>query len=381
MNFPSKTLRSFIAIVACAALAGGCGDDDNPATDTIRPGNNQITPDAGRDADADASSELDSADEDSHEEEQPDSTEPDVEIPDEGALCDSVNLGRIGPNQSISSVGDLADAENGFHLSCAVGIARELVYRFSVEQPSRVTLRALSESVGSWSLQINHGTCAGSSELACFSSANQTFFAEAGVDYFLILEPTNRATQGQVNISLTTEALGCYPAASAVCVGDEIERCHADYTPSRSSCPAGCTDSACNGDTCENALEMDPSGHMLLEGSLDGLTDAYNFRGRQECFESGHALPTREKDLVIALNGLRAGQVVHVDASEDVGDQNDNAIFIVEDCAQTPICIAGGDSSDEKLRWEVPADGDYLLIIDLISTITDTFSYQITVDD
>src|SRR5690554_250858 len=377
MNLPSKILRSLIAIAACAAFAGGCGDDDNPGTGSITPGNNQVTPDAG--ADADISPEADSADEDSREE--ADITEPDAERPDEGPFCDSINLGTLGPNQSVSSIGDLADAENNFHLSCAAGIARELVYHFSVEQPSRVTLRALSETVGNWSLQINRGTCAESSELACFGSANQTFFAEAGIDYYLFLEPTDRASVGKVSLNLSTEALGCYPAASAVCNGDEIERCHTDYTPSTSTCPAGCSDDACDGDTCENALEMDPSGTMIVEGSLAGLTDAYNFRGRTECFESGNAVPTREKDIVVALNGLRAGQVVHIDASEELGDQNDNAIFIVEDCGAAPTCVAGGDSSDEKLRWEVPADGDYLVIIDLISTISDTFIYQITVDE
>ncbi|AWV90030.1 hypothetical protein DFR33_103362 [Bradymonas sediminis] len=383
--YQSKTLRLFVAIAACAALAGACGDDDAP-NGTITPGNNSApdaSDDASADADAgddgDATSDPDAAD--------PDTTSPDVEEPDttpedpKAELCDAPYLGTLAPNQSTSTVGDLASAENNFALSCAPGISRELVYRFAVEQPSRVRVRALSETIGNWNLQINTGTCEASARLACFGSGNQTFFAEPGIEYHLLLEPTNRASTGEVQVSIDTEAFACFPAKSATCNGDEIERCDVDYTMSSSTCPAGCSDDACNGDLCENAIEMDPSGTMRLEGSLAGLTNAYNFAGRTECFDSGEPLPTRGKDIVVALNGLRAGQTVNVDTSQDIGDTNDNAIFIVNGCDSTPTCLAGGDTFDEKLNWQVPADGDYLLIIDLISNTSDTFTYQITVDE
>lgn len=386
MNLKSKILRLFIATAACVVLAG-CGSDDDGGPGNIVPNNNAKN-DAGNTPDADVSTNSDADDDDA------DILAPDAQDPDTGDeagdtdtsqpdedLCGATNLGTLSANESISTTGDLASAENNIHLSCAAGIAPELMYSFSVEEPSRVSFRALSETIGTWSLQINRGVCDETSQLTCFETADQTFFAEADVIYHLLIEPSNRATTGEVKIYLETEALGCFPALSATCNGDEIERCEIDYTPSTSTCPEGCSNDTCNGDTCQNPIEMDPSGTMQLEGSLAGLTDTYNFNGRDECFESGNALPTRDKDLVVALNGLSAGQMVHVDASEDVGDANDNAIFIVQDCGATPTCIAGGDSADEKLDWEVPDDGDYLLIIDHISATSDLFSYQITVDE
>src|SRR5690554_4902149 len=141
MKFQSKILRIMIAIVACAAFAGGCGDDTEP-TGSITPNPNNTHPDAG--TNADTTPKTNGSDEDSSEDPDitaPDADGPDVDVPDEGPFCNTINLGVLGPNESIGTTFDFADASNEVQLSCAQGVvAKEIIVRFSVEQTSRIKI-------------------------------------------------------------------------------------------------------------------------------------------------------------------------------------------------------------------------------------------------
>lgn len=386
MNIQSKLLRLVIATAACAALASGCGDDDGP-TGSITPNHNHTTPDAGgADATEDTTPEQDSGDNDGGAD--PDGVSPDTEEPDggdtpsEGPFCDAVDLGVLGPNASAQTTLDLADATNEVTLSCSqAAIAKEMMVRFSVEQTSRVKINATSNIQYGLNLQINRGACEAPDEGACFNSGAQNIIAEAGVEYFLTLESAVGNSSGEIELTLETEALECYPTQSSTCDGDEVQQCKAGFEIATHTCSLGCEIDSCAGDTCENAIPMDPSGTMRLEGSLAGYTSNFNMRGRPECFDSGFALPTDGPDILVALNGLRAGQTVYVDTSQDIGDPHDNAVFITKGCAtSTPECVAGADDPNEKYEWVVTEDGDYTLIIDLIGRATSDFVYEVTID-
>ncbi len=294
-------------------------------------------------------------------------------------LCDGQDLGEIAADQSATASADLADAINAVEVSCSRPNTREIVFSFSLAQPSRVAISTSSTDVTDWNLQINQGDCDATREFVCFNNANETVFLEGGVEYHLIVEPGDRETSGQVQVDLTTEALGCFPSGSTQCAGGDVQICGNNFTPVTETCSHGCSGGSCSGDTCENAIAMDPSDSMLLEGELDAFRNTYNFGSRDECFDSGFGLSSRGTDIAVALDGLTAGQVVRVDASENVGDFNDNTIFVVDSCGATPSCVTGGD--DETLEWTAPTDGDYVLIIDTISEADHTFAYQIDIED
>jgi hypothetical protein len=364
-----------------------CGDDDDFGTNNgVGTLNNGTSADTGTDTTADASDafngedavggDVDAGGFDDSGDGGPDADTGGGETTD---LCNANSLGEISANGSGSATSYLGDAEDNFELSCASGSADELVYTFSLEQASRVTINPTSSAVSEWNLQINRGQCETTRRVACFNQGDEVVFLDAGVEYFVILEPSDGATSGQVTLELQTEALQCFPSGSTQCVGDDVQVCQSNFTPLTSSCSFGCSDDSCRGDTCENPIEMDPIGSMLVEGALSGFTSEYNFGSRDECFASGFGLSSRGSDVTVALDGLSTGQIVHVDASQVAGDFNDNTIFIVDSCGSTPACVTGGD--DETLDWEVPADGDYVLIVDTVSESEDSFAYQIDIED
>lgn len=354
-----------------------CGDDDEFTDNGIGSGNNQLVDTSVGDTGADADSSTfddtgadggspDAADEDTG------NVRPRIEV------CGGTDLGEIGADQSTSGTAASPTAREDIELSCSADPRAPVVFSFSLERASRVSLTASSPGISDFNLQFNQGPCDSAERFVCFNRGSEVVFLDAGVDYHVLVEPgSDRSTP--IKLDIATEVLECFPSGSTRCVGDEVEVCGSGFTPTTHSCAIGCSNDACTGDTCESAIPMDPSGSMRLEGSPSGFRDMYNFGSRDECFESGFSIDSGGPDVAVALDGLSAGQVVSVDASREVGDVNDNTIFIVDGCADTPTCVAGDDA--EQFDWEVPADGDYVLIIDLVSVSDDSFVYQIDIED
>lgn len=365
-------------------LVGCGGDDDDGAilpgpsypshpSDTGDPDAGGLEPDASRDAEESADTS-------------PDAAEAGGDGSDAGPgdarrepYCHAIDLGVIAPDGSSRVTVDMADAANRVQPSCTPGVAKEMIFSFSTERTSRVEIRPVSAQIGDLLLQIDRGPCAETEEVACFDSGAQNMIAEAGVEYYLLLESATGAASGELELVLDTEALECFPAASSSCADDEtVLYCGSGFVERSHTCSLGCSDGACAGEYCDNQIPMDSDGFMRLEGSLDGYTSRFNMRDRAECFDSGLPLATDGPEVLVALPGIQAGQVVRIDVSEEVGDFNDNAVFIVEDCGRTPTCVAGSDA--EKYEWIAAEDGDYTLIIDTVSTASSEFVYEIAVE-
>lgn len=385
MNKGLKT-SPWLVLLLAAILVGlpACGDDTSgdKGGGGIIGGNNR--PDASGDVFAPDAQDDTNAPGDDVQDQDTDAGDTNNGPPPTGVFCEATNLGALAGGESKTVLADFSTATSKVQPSCKRGIAKEVVFRFKTTERSSI-FASLGDSEiynDDWVLQINHGSCGNIERLACFEGMPQGFIAEPGLDYYLVLEPLYNDTPADpVELTVRAESIACSPVGKTECSGEDLLYCQSDFTQVARACAYGCSDDACNGDICQNAIPMDSSGTMILEGSLEGFSNKFNFAGKPECFASGVPLTTNAPEVLVALNGLTSGQVVRVDTSEAVGDDNDNAIFIIKGCSSSaPTCVPGVGTDLETLEWTVTEDGDYTLVIDLISAQSPDFAYKIVVE-
>lgn len=388
MNQLSKLFLFFgLLLLSVGIGVSGCGDDEDDDPGEI------ISPGANNNSDAGLKDTLD-PDATSPDIAQPDATapdaldgDPDAESPDTNddagpsepnpnALCDGHDFGVIGADQSVTTTADFSDAEDHLKLSCGGQDISELVFSFAVEQPSIVRIAPTSALVGAWRMQIHRGDCEDAARVVCYDRGDETVIVEPGQTYHVVLEPSQQLDDGAVELTLETEAIGCFPNTPARCEGDERVSCDQFFEEVIETCDLGCNDAHCAGDICAEPIEFSPDadGVMQLEMSIAGYTNQVNMRSRDECFDSGYIYSTEGRDLFVALNGVQAGQVVRVDTT-DPG--NDSMIFLLDGCGAQDACLSGQHT--REFEWEVEEAGDYILLIDHISALTMDVRYQISV--
>jgi len=167
----------------------------------------------------------------------------------------------------------------------------------------------------------------------------------------------------------------CSSVGSRECVGDTaVLACERFFIPAQYECGAlGCTAGACTGDVCANAIEV-PFADLPVTIDLPTL-EGYS---SQFEFDACQSLEFEGPELVFRVTGISTGDVLSIDASEDVGNERDSAIFVTETCAETS-CLAEEDLLD-ALSWTSTIDGEVFVTVDRLRRTPDTVDGHFVVE-
>lgn len=368
-----------VAVLAVAGLLWGCNGPDNGGNGGLVFNQNQEEPDVGHDAD-----------------ETPD--------PCAGVTCEAGQVcvegicqqGGADPGYSCAEPYDLGTLSGGLtqqnanplgqpdliRTGCsAQGGSAEAVFRFEVAQAAVLRIdvdRAFEEiPVGIMAKEIREGSCV-SAEAAVECSINPiTFQAVAGQEYFLVVEMNNDPENiNEFVLEIDVEEFACSPPGARTCEGGESTLCFGGTEERVSQCAAECADGTeCAGTACGSALEVRESG--TFTGDYAAYQNRFDFSEAPSCSTEGTTgVSSPGRDVVFSLPGLTQGQTVKVDK----GDLGLALLAVMSSCAESEAVCVTGDTTAGTLDWEVPADGDYYVVISPRTTVSGQFEYTIEID-
>ena len=292
-----------------------------------------------------------------------------------------------------------ATVKSAYQTSCGFGIAPEQAFAFSFDAPVQLKITLNSNSGTRMAYELIEGPCEEPGAPRFCATNSQVFLAQADTEYIIIVEPEANQARGTFELEVEVKPLACLPVSSKRCDGDDVKRCVAGGLREDSiTCGAPCVDDTCGADSCGNAVVVNPGDYPFsFAAAAAGYVSSITFEGDNSCAnpdrgilpgetnnadptgESDPSLPTPGQDVHFTLKGLTAGQLLTVDASEAAGDAADSAIFILDSCDKSE-CLFAKDLGDVVSQWEVPADGDYLVIVDRLSSSDQDLGVLINVE-
>lgn len=284
-----------------------------------------------------------------------------------GDLCSSVqDLGMLSQADSglkLDGTTTSATLVSSVATPCGFGSAPEVSYLLSFEKGARVKAK-LTASSTSWVMDLRGGDCMGSESISCLATSDRTFVVGAGESRILTLEPENNA-RGTFSLELEITDLECTPIGGSMCSGDDISICEGGKAQNIYTCGEACSMDFCGGDICENAIAVRSFPYTFTGKTEKTYRSRLDFGDATACNypDGGAAFPTPGEDVTFSLPGLQAGQKLTVDASPEAGNMSDSAIFVLESCDKS-TCKIGRDLGDKLEGWEVPAAGDYTVVVD-----------------
>jgi hypothetical protein len=376
------TKALFVLMVTAAAAA--CSEDPEPHNNGIAPGTDTSS-DTTDDAAADTSTDNS------------DDTEDDglTVGPCAGVTCEDGEECRNGQCVSVSSADaceiprDLgiltADGSSttanlsmdgrtdSLQTNCGASSSPEGAIRFRTNTAAKVDLSLVS-GVG-FGYEIRTSNCENAdSALACLTNDTHTFYTAAGVDYYLIIEPTDASQIAPAQVTLTATEAACAPPGASSCNGTTREICFVSDGIQSKECADACNDGYCVGDTCSELISV--SGSASFSGDSDAYRNRFDFAGEPTCTSGGTTgLSSPGYDVAFELIDLTAGQTVSVDASNTNAD---NYIFVLDSCSETGPCLTAQGFGSELSGWEVPSDGDYVVVVD--QSVRANVPFQIDID-
>lgn len=293
------------------------------------------------------------------------------------------NLGTLDSMNSaqFKVAGDTTNLGSTIKTSCSDtgDESAEYVYAFKLNATAFIDLKIDSLAGVDFVAEVRQGKCEEDNRLFCDQSAEELFLAKAGEQYFLAVEAQNGLVNGPFDVKMDFTPTNCTPGERA-CQADNLTIC-ADGTMTQTlACGTMCSTDACTGDLCASAVEVSGMGTFEFTGNLSAFSSTFDAQDHQNCSFGNTPTPTPGAELYFNLRGLQAGQRVVIEANALGEDLNDNAIFILDSCGATSACIAKEELSD-KLEWEVPANGDYFVVIDNLSDVNKEYKNTITIVD
>ncbi len=298
---------------------------------------------------------------------------------------DATDLGKLKIGVKKTAEGTLFRTSNVISTSCGpdddiLPIGAEAVFKFTVEQDSRIDFKAkwLGQFDGLIAFHTDSCEIPGSTMDSCFDHEQQSFYALAGHDYFMIVE-LNHGRSDDFTVELTAKTIECIPGPNSnTCVDGSFNRCEGVGVIAEYNCAAGCTgaNTQCLGNSCDEPIIVTAS--TTFTGKNQAYNDQYDFQYINGCEVDGHEIPTPGPEIIFMLPNLTQGQVVIVDAQTN--DLNSNAIFITSNCGlPSKINCLATAYDDEILTWTAPADGDYFVFIEKETGSGDNFHYSIDI--
>ncbi len=296
------------------------------------------------------------------------------------ACFNAQKLGVLDITQAKSITGDTAGFADSLSFDCSEpreGFSGpENAIQFELSADANVKISLSSAAAIDWVMDLRDDCNEASSSILCRDPETLTFSGKAGQTYTILVEPLFGIDEGEFKLDFEFTTTLCAVPGEYSCQGEDLTRCVAGGAEIETySCPAGCTGAACNGDTCADAIVV--TAPATFTGDTKGLTSALNFASQPSCSPEGiMGINSPGSEIVLSFPGLTAGQRVLVDTS--MNDQNDNAIFVLDNCSDQNGCIAGVDLG-EKLDWTVPTSGDYFIVIDKITSNAKSFNYVVDI--
>lgn len=301
-------------------------------------------------------------------------------LADLGVACrDAEDLGELDVSGPVTIAGDTTGFSDSLTTTCAADdgfSGADRAYRFTVPSAVRVDAVLQTSSGIDWVAEVRTGGCESTaSVLTCSDNEQFPFVAQPGIDYWLVVEPYAGIDEGAFELDLSFTAQQCTPPGGRTCDGDDVLVCQGGTSQARHACATGCAGGGCGGDSCATAYAVD--GPVTLSGDTSAYSETLDFGGQASCSMDGdQGISTPGSEVVLLLRGLTAGETVTVDASTN--DDNDNAIFVQETCGDSNVCLAAQDLED-RLEFQVPADGDYYVVIDKLTSSPKAFTYSVDI--
>ncbi len=371
-----RTVKRMSGWAVMAVLVFGlwaCGEDDPNGN------GNGITldPDAGGDADPgpDVGDVGSDAEVDDVEVPDPEDTEP----YDPGPSCVGGGLGTLsdGNQQEYETrFWDLSDTP--FTSGCSFdGTGNYDVMSFRGGDLGTLTVDVVNEAEVGFELRTV-GSCPGNQPMGCFTGSFSASEILWDYRYYVVIHQLEAGEEAELEIRYDYEEQ-CEPEGARRCVdGDHVELCTVTFlspdTPRwrEFSCPAGCEEDRCQGDTCDNALVVE--GPMQFGGQLGGMANGFDDAQAGSCQGEGDgALPAR--DMVLLLSGLSAGQEVSIELDGPPVAEN-VLILVQESCGASESCVAAYEGELDVV-FEAPAAGDYYVILDSRSVLAGVLEVSI----
>ncbi len=382
------------ALLLVLALGGCTGDSDDNQNQIIVQEDvfdEDATPDAGPDADSDTGLDVGPDAEDAGADADVDEPEEDVEEIDHCAPY--IDLGDLEPGEEYPVTLDFTEESAQWSTRCenesdggSVMIAMVLP-TFSVLHVESDTPLGLEMRFGDCGRETNRYMCA-TDEFAVPSG-----FGEP--QGYLILEALDDSVPDQVEITVTAaQAPACIEEeGQSECIdADSARVCRISISSpdvprwEEGQCSGGCEEGQCVGDSCSAPLSMS-SGETLVFDNLPlrDLHSEYQGPGCSLSDGDDDGLELWGRELVIELSDLIEGDEVAIDvdvrgllswAHEPINLEGQVVATIKDDCAAESACLAVWNDFEDQLHFEVPADGDYFLVIE---SRTDEFDAQIEV--
>ncbi len=124
-------------------------------------------------------------------------------------------------------------------------------------------------------------------------------------------------------------------------------------------CPAGCSDDACDGASCDNPVTV--SGSTTIDGTTVAVGDHINSSEQDSCVPEDAVGNLEGRDLVVHLEGLEEGDVVDIELESSHDELA--VIEIKADCSSDAQCLEAWRGEGD-FQFHPPDDGDYFLIMD-----------------
>lgn len=288
--------------------------------------------------------------------------------------------------------------KSGVGTSCGFQNAAERVFEFQVDKPARITATLKPKSQLNWVMELRKGDCEQNEQLYCSAQvANYIFVVQPGETYYLVAEPRSGDDTGAFDVDFDITPLVCLPVGGLSCMGNDVALCEQGGEKQTTyECASACTanENRCGGDVCANMINVTGSGKYTAKAKA--YRNTFNFKDSTKCVnpdtaiqpEMGEPIPnpgdpgnidTPGQDIAFNLTGLKKGQKVTIDATTAAGDQADSAIFVLNSCDPTD-CRIGLDIGDKLTQWEVPEDGDYVIVVDRVRASELDIAVDITIE-
>ena len=384
----TKRWSLFIGMVALLLVISACtGDPDENNQNQIIPEHDVVDEDTPGDGDADVADAGPDADAGSGVEDtgvDADVEEPEEDVEEIDHCAPYVDLGLLGHGEYPVTI-DFTQEPAQWSTRCenesdgsSVMIAMELP-TFSVVHVE------LDSALG---VEMRFGDCGrATSRYMCDTDEFAIPTGFGAPQGYLILEALDDLVPDQVEVMVTV-------AQGPICEEDEGQSECVDADTARvcrvsvsspdvprweeGQCARGCEEGQCLGDSCSAPLSMS-SGEILTFNNL-GLRDRHTEYEGVGCSLPGgdddNGLVLRGRELVIELTALVEGDQVGIDldvtglinwAHEPVELDGLVVATIKDDCAVESACLAVWDDFEDRFHFEVPADGDYLLVIESVN--------------
>lgn len=381
--------RKIAALLFALSLAAfGCGEGDDEPNGGLSNGpssnssnsnnsNSNSDPDAGGDADvgadADTGGDADTGD---------NGGAPD----EEGNHCgEPTDLGELAVDETHTFESSLLEPAGDLDTSCERDEAGETARVFSFE-PDEDARLSIWSTVSPSQYDLREGGCESPEEvLTCSTTGTAGADLQGGQTYHLVI--WGDAMQEDFDLELDLEATICEADEEPWCepADNQRQECDRGTDIETADCIEECADETiCQGDTCDTSLEVDLSStsEATMTGNLGAYTDNWNAADLSEgecAFEESNSNPdTPEADTFFEVPGLEAGQTLTVDSSLS----GDYTFFVLDTCGADSCLFAldDDDQGDQRLEWEVPADGDYTVVVEPSSGTERDFEFGISVD-